>query len=201
MGRHKMGNTNELASLRTETFWGELQPREHSVQIYGNETLFMDALEGYASAGLRRLESVVIISTAVHLHELEKRLRTNWLDLDRARWEDRYVALLAQETLSRFMVGGMPDENRFNSVVGAIVRRARGPAKRALRAFGEMVALLWAEGNHAGAIALESLWNRFQAVEAFPLFCAYPREGFKGSASDSMRAVCEAHSRIIPGYV
>jgi hypothetical protein len=195
-----MGNSSELASLRTETFWGELQPCEHAVQIYGSETLFLDALEGYASAGLRRLESVVIISTAVHLHELEKRLRANWLDLDRARWEDRYVALLAQETLSRFMVGGMPDENRFNSVVGAIVRRARGPMKRAVRAFGEMVSLLWTEGNYAGAIALEGLWNRFQAVEGFPLFCAYPREGFKGSASASMRAVCEAHSRIIPGY-
>src|SRR5471032_3352992 len=159
MRRHEMGNANELASLRTETFSGELGPCEHSVQIYGSETLFMDALEGYASAGLRRLESVVIVSTAVHLHELEKRLRANWLDLDRARWEDRYIALLAQETLSRFMVGGMPDENRFNSVMGAVLRRARGPAKRAVRAFGEMVSLLWAEGNYAGAIALEGLWK------------------------------------------
>jgi MEDS: MEthanogen/methylotroph, DcmR Sensory domain len=195
-----MDNSSELTRLRAETFWSELQPCEHSVQIYGNETLFMDALEGYASAGLRRLESVVIIATAVHLHELEKRLRANWLDLDRARWEDRYVALLAQETLSRFMVGGMPDENRFNAVAGSVVRRARGPAKRAVRAFGEMVALLWAEGNYAGAIALEGLWNRFQALEGFPLFCAYPREAFTGKDSDSMRSVCEAHSRIIPGY-
>jgi hypothetical protein len=195
-----MGNASEPASLRTDTFWGELQPCEHSVQIYGSETLFMDALEGYASAGLRRGESVIIIATAVHLHELEMRLRANWLDLDRARWEDRYVAFLARETLSRFMVDGMPDENLFNSVVAAFIRRARGPEKRAVRAFGEMVSLLWAQGNRAGAIALEGLWNKAQEVEGFPLFCAYPREVFKDGAPASMRSVCDAHSRIIPGY-
>ncbi|HEX7606028.1 MAG TPA: hypothetical protein VF348_04920, partial [Usitatibacter sp.] len=61
---------NRNASVRTDAFWGQLRPSEHSVQIYGSETIFMDALEGYASAGLRRLEGVILISTAPHLHEL-----------------------------------------------------------------------------------------------------------------------------------
>ena len=170
------------------------------MQIYGSETIFMDALEGYVNAGLRRRESVILISTAPHLHELEKRLRAGWLDLDRARWEDRYIALLAQETLSRFMVDGMPDEGLFDSVAAGLLERARGPKKRPVRAFGEMVALLWKENNCAGAIALEHLWNRVQAEERFPLFCAYPRNGFTGDSSASIRSVCAAHSRIIPGY-
>jgi AcrR family transcriptional regulator len=195
-----MGIASRTASVRTDTFWGELRPSEHSVQIYGSEAVFMDALEGYASAGLRRLESVILISTAPHLHELEKRLRAKWIDLDRARWEGRYVALLAQEVLSRFMVDGMPDESRFDAVVGAILERARGPEKRPVRAFGEMVALLWQEGDWAGAMALERLWNKSQAAGKFPLFCAYPRECFKDEWSTSIRLVCAAHSRIIPGY-
>ena len=195
-----MGSTDRNASVRTDTFWGELRPSEHSVQIYGSETVFMDALEGYASAGLRRLEGVILISTAPHLHELEKRLRANWIDLDRARWEGRYVALLAHEVLSRFMVDGMPDESLFNSVVGTILERARGRDERPVRAFGEMVALLWQEGNWAGAMALEGLWNKSQAVAKFPLFCAYPRECFKDEWSTSIRLVCAAHSRIVPGY-
>lgn len=197
---HDMGSLTKIANVRTETFWGELKPSEHSVQIYGSETIFMDALEGYASAGLRRRESVILISTAPHLHELEKRLRANWLDLDRARWEGRYMALLAHEILSRFMVDGMPDETLFNSAVGTILERARGPEKRAVRAFGEMVALLWKEGNCAGAMALERLWNKSQAVAQFPLFCAYPRECFEDESSTSIRLVCAAHSRVIPGY-
>lgn len=49
-----------------------------------------------------------------------------------------------------------------------------------VRAFGEMVALLWAEGNHGGAIRLEELWNDLQNSHSFALFCAYPMNGFGG---------------------
>lgn len=195
-----MSGVTRLANVRTESFWGELAPCEHSMQIYESDAAFMDALEGYVASGLRRGESVILISTASHLHELEKRLRASWFDLDRARWEDRYIALLARETLSRFMVDGMPDEALFRGVVGGILDRARGAEGRKVRAIGEMVASLWADGNHAAAIALEGLWNKVQSREIFPLFCAYPRQGFKGDASASLRALCDAHSRIIPGY-
>lgn len=187
-------------SPRGERFWGELAPCEHLVQIYGDEVSFMDALEGYVSSGLRKRESVILISTAAHLHELEKRLRANWLDVDRARWENRYVALLAQETLSLFMVDGMPSEALFTGAIAPLLERARNGGDRKVRAFGEMVAILWAQGNRAAALALEVLWNKMQAEEEFPLFCAYPRCGFGVDASASIQSVCSAHSRIIPGY-
>jgi hypothetical protein len=193
-----MQSVTKRANVRTGSFWGELKPREHSVQIYRDETMFLDALEGYVSAGLRNGESVILISTAAHLHQLEKRLRANWLDLDRARWEDRYIALLAQETLARFMVEGMPHPERFEEVAKGVLERARGPSGRRVRAFGEMVALLWAEGNCAAAIALEGLWNKLQGDEEFPLFCAYPHAGFDGDAA--LQSVCATHSRIVPGY-
>ena len=187
------------ANPRGDRFWGELAPCEHSVQIYGDDATFMDALEGYVSSGLRKRESVIVIATAAHLHELEKRLRSNWIDVDRARWEDRYFALLAQETLSRFMVGGMPDEQRFNEAMTALLARARGGVDRKVRGFGEMVAILWAQGRCAAAMELEALWTRLQVVERFPLLCAYPRSGFVQDASASIQSVCAAHSRLIPG--
>jgi hypothetical protein len=194
-------NAVRKANPRGERFWGELAPCEHSVQIYGDEVSFMDALEGYVSSGLRKRESVILISTAAHLHELEKRLRANWLDIDRARWEDRYIALLAQETLDLFMVDGMPNEARFAEAVTPLLARARGAGDRKVRAFGEMVAILWAQGQCSAAIELEVLWNKLQATEQFPLFCAYPRSGFAAEASASIQSVCSTHSRIIPGYV
>jgi hypothetical protein len=194
-------NTIRKANPRGERFWRELAPCEHSVQIYGDDLSFMDALEGYVSSGLRGRESVIVIATAAHLHDLEKRLRANWLDVDRARWEDRYIALLAQETLSLFMVDGMPDEARFTKAIMPILCKARGPEDRRVRAFGEMVAILWAKGECPAAIDLEVMWNKLQAVEQFPLFCAYPRNGFEGDVSAAIQTVCATHSRIIPGYV
>jgi hypothetical protein len=186
---------------RTGAFWGQLSETEHAVQVYRDDNTFLDSLEGFISSGLRGGESVIILATASHLHELEKRLRHGWLDLDRARWEDRYIALLATETLSRFMVGGMPDEGLFKKAVGELVGRARGRGRK-LRAFGEMVGVLWAAGNKNAALRLEHLWTRVQAEEKFPLFCAYSRSQLKQDSIESdIESICAAHTRVVPGYV
>jgi hypothetical protein len=57
------------------------------------------------------------------------------------------------------MVDGWPDEQRFAEVVGTVVQRMAQNGSRRVCAFGEMVALLWAEGRHDAAIRLEELWN------------------------------------------
>ena len=195
-----MGAVRHLNPIRSGIFWGEIAPTEHMCQIYGDDSTFMDALEGFVGSGLRAGESVIVIATAGHLHTLEQRLRGNWLDLDRARWEDRYIALLASETLNKFMVEGWPDEALFRRTVSEILKRARGDGRK-VRAFGEMVALLWSQGRAGATVRLEHLWNRFQAEEHFPLFCAYPRAGFTQDASASIRTICSTHSKIIPGSV
>src|SRR5207248_2926176 len=121
--------------------------------------------------------------------------------LDRCRWEDRYIAVLAQETLDGFMVDGVPDEALFEEAVGDMIARARGRGRK-LRAFGEMVGVLWSEGNKDGALKLEHLWTRLQAVERFPLFCGYARSQLRSESIESdIQTICSAHSRIVPGYV
>ncbi len=197
---HAMGNVTALSNPRASEYWKDLGKCDHAVQIYADEITFMDALEGFVSSGLRNRESVILISTAPHLHELEKRLRGNWLDIDRARWEERYVAVLTAETLAKFMVNGEPDEALFAQTCADLLKRARGGKGRKVRAFGEMVAILWAEGNTGAAIKLESLWSKLLAIENFPLFCAYPRLGFSQDAAASIQEVCAAHSRVVPGY-
>jgi hypothetical protein len=98
------------------------------------------------------------------------------------------------------MVGGKPDEALFKETAMHLLARARGKGRK-VRAFGEMVAILWAEGNKDAGIRLEHLWTKLQSTEQFPLFCAYPRAHFKMDAASSIEAVCAAHSRVIPGYV
>lgn len=186
---------------RTGAFWGQLAETEHAVQVYRDDDTFLDCLESFVGAGLRSGESVVIIATAAHLHELEKRLRRGWIDLDRCRWQERYIAVLAPETLAKFMVDGAPNEELFHTTVGEMIGRARGLGRK-LRAFGEMVGVLWAEGNSDGALKVEHLWTRLQAEMKFPLFCAYSRAQLPAANLESdIQAICRAHSRIVPGYV
>jgi hypothetical protein len=181
-------------------FWGQLGEKEHAVQIYRDDTAFLESLAGFVGSGLRAGEGVVIVATAPHLHEIEKRLRGTWVDLDRARWEDRYIPVLASETLAKFLVDGMPDWHLFHETVQPLVLRARRDGRK-MRAFGEMVGLLWADGMKDAALRLERYWDRIQEEEKFPLFCAYARSQIKGDFESDMRSICAAHNRVVPGYV
>jgi hypothetical protein len=193
--------SSRLQNPRTGAFWGQMSETEHAVQVYRDDHTLLDSLESFVASGLRSGESVILIATASHLHEVEKRLRGGWVDLDRARWEDRYIAVLAQETLELFMVDGMPDEALFERAAKSLVERARGRGRK-LRAFGEMVGVLWSEGQKDAALRLEHLWTRLQAREKFPLFCGYARAQLgAGSIESDIRSICAAHSRIVPGYV
>ncbi len=178
-------------------FWGEIAPCEHLVQIYQDDAVFLDALEGFVFGGIRAGDGIVVIATQVHRIALEKRLRARGAGLTAAIDAERYIALDAQETLAKFMVGGWPDGQTFERLVSDLVRRAGAGGQRRVRAFGEMVAILWAEGNAGATILLENMWHRFCKEKAFCLFCAYPRTGFTQDAEASMRTIHSVHSAVV----
>lgn len=187
-----------MSSVRDfDVFWGEISPCEHSVQIYDDESTFLDALEGFVAGALRRGEAAVVIGTAAHRNSLNRRLVAQGIDPDAAASKDQYVVLDATETLGQFMRQGWPDEDLFRESVNRIIERARGPERRPVRAFGEMVAILWAQGHNGATVRLEHLWHGLCQQEAFALFCAYPRSGFTQDAAESMRETCAAHDKVL----
>jgi hypothetical protein len=175
--------------------WHHLERTAHVLQIYDQDAQLLQALGEYAADGLAAGESVVIIATSPHCAALRERLCAAGLDMDAAEREDRYIALPAQDTLERFMVAGLPDDERFRATLSGVIARARA-AGQGLRAFGEMVALLWTGGNRTGAVRLEQAWNRLLHGERFPLFCAYPRDGFGREFSSAVHDVCASHTRV-----
>ena len=182
--------------VQPHIFWGEMAACEHLVQIYQEDGAFLDALEGFAAGGLATGEAVVVIATAEHLAALENRLQNHGHCLATAGANDQYIALDAKKSLSQFVVDGWPIESLFEEFVVSLLARARGNGRR-VRAFGEMVAVLWAQGHNGATIRLEHLWHEVCAREAFSLFCAYPRSGFTQDAEVSIKEICAAHSRVI----
>ena len=177
-------------------FWGEIAPCEHLVQIYADDEIFLDALEGFVAAGLDAGDGVVVIATSAHRYALEERLRGRGFDLSAAYLREQFIPLDADATLSRFMVDGWPDDDRFHLLVAELLKRAGGGGRR-VRAFGEMVALLWARGDCGATVRLEYLWNNLCQKNAFSLFCAYPKIGFTESPGIAVQAICAVHSRVI----
>ena len=181
---------------RTVAFWAEISACEHLVQIYESDDVFMDTLAGYVAGGLRAGQGVIVIATPDHRQELDERLRAMGLDLVGAKECDQFIVVDAQETLANFVTDGWPDEKLFTDVVTDLLRRA-GSNGRKVRAFGEMVALLWAKGHVGATVRLEHLWHELCAQESFSLLCAYPKIGFTEHPKESLARVCALHSKVL----
>src|SRR6266702_6422836 len=174
-----VGNFRDVTERKVapHSHWSEMSASEHFVQFYESEVFLLDSLSGFIDTGLSAGDACIVIATKAHRERLEERLKAKGLDLIAAHTRGEYIALDAVETLSKFMVDGLPEPQRFLEIIGSIIRQA-GEGRLRVRAFGEMVALLWEEGNQAGAIHLEELWNDLAGIHSFSLFCAYPMHGF-----------------------
>jgi PAS domain S-box-containing protein len=179
---------------------GDTNGSAHVVQFYDDEAFPLDAIGRFVGPALGAGEACLIIATAPHRAQIAEQLAARGFNLSALSEQGRYVALDAAETLSRFMVDGWPDEKRFVEVVGATVARAVAAGQVPhVHAFGEMVALLCAEGRPEAAIRLEELWNDLAKTLSFSLLCAYPLGVFRGQASGlTLLRICGAHWRAFP---
>ena len=183
-----------------DVFWGEIAPCSHMVQLYENVDVLIDSLDGFIGAGLEAGDAAIVIATPVHRLLLNDRLKARGIDLEEATRTDRYIALDADETLKTFLVGGWPDAERFEVAVRSILSRARDPRGRSVRAFGEMVAVLWAQGHHGAVVRLEHLWQAFcQRTADMSLFCAYPKSGITQDTRSALAEIFAAHTTVLDG--
>jgi signal transduction histidine kinase/ActR/RegA family two-component response regulator len=178
--------------------WTEMCDTDHFVQFYEADGFLLNSLSGFIGKAIKSGDGAIVVATEPHRHGLDELLQANGLDVAGARGRGCYVSLDAADTLAKFMVDGAPDPERFNEVIGGVIAGVTNGRSRT-SAFGEMVALLWAEGNFTAAIRLEELWNELQKQHSFSLFCAYPMNELGGERFvEPHSSVCSVHSRVIP---
>lgn len=192
------GKNDYCDALGPRTDWSAMGVSDHFVQLYEDDAHLLEVVSCFTYAGLQAREAAVVIATRPHRQQLEARLRAQGIDLAFMRQQGQYIALDAAEMLLSLMVDGCLDRRRFGDVIGGIIARA-GSRYTHVRAFGEMVALLWAEGNSDAALELEELWNDLATHYMFSLFCAYPMRVFP-SLRDTRKflKMCAEHSHVIP---
>jgi PAS domain S-box-containing protein len=143
-----------------------------------------------------------VIGTPSHRDSLAKRLITEVPGFHDAVTDGRYVTMDAAETLAQFMIDGRPDPERFMRVVGSAVANASRSTKKkngGIAAFGEMVAILWDQGNKNATIRLEQLWNALLEKYPVSLLCGYPMQSFSSlQDEDNFLSICGEHSRVMP---
>jgi signal transduction histidine kinase len=166
------------------------------VQFYERDSFLTDVAAAYIGSGLRKGHAGVIIASPQHRAGIEACLDRHGLSSSAV--DGRLLTLDAAETLASFMVDGAPDRTRFRKVIGGAISELAGRGGF-VHAFGEMVALLAAEGHHAAAVQLEQLWNELQAELPFGLLCAYPMDVFGSEVLlQPLSHVCTEHTRVVP---
>src|SRR3954468_2266294 len=167
----------------------------HRVTFFDDDRDLVAELAGYFASHVSSGGSAVVIATQSHRHDLSIELEGRGLSTRSMEREGRYVALDAAATLAGLLEGGVPDRLLFAQTVGALVERMVAP-DRPLLAFGEMVSLLWEQGDVAGAIALEDLWNRLPTEHSFGLVCGYRRSCLDAPSLRAVNDMCAAHDEI-----
>ena len=137
----------------------------------------------------------VVIATPEHRGEFETRLGQAGVDLAGARDDGLYLPMDAGQALSELMVADKVDSAAFDRVIGTLIAAA-GAGGRPVRAFGEMVALLWDDGLVNDAVRLEEMWEELGGRYPFSLFCGYRADSVTCDI-DAFAEVCRLHGEIV----
>ncbi|MEO6914090.1 MAG: MEDS domain-containing protein [Candidatus Baltobacteraceae bacterium] len=172
---------------------------EHVVQFCGSDdSSLVRNVSEYLSAGILLGQGALIIAgterSTAFVNELSAISGCNG---DQLR---KQAGLLdAADTLAAFMRDGWPDPDLFDAVVGSRVRESQQRHGH-VRAFGEMVELLWMAGEASAAIELEDLWTRLLEQGNLDLFCSYSIDVFGAQfQAGCLDGLLSTHSRFISG--
>jgi hypothetical protein len=177
--------------VRTEN----LNAGRHIVQFYGRDEELAERVTDYLLGALDDGGVAVVIATPEHRREFETRLGRAGVDLARARDDGLYLPMDAGQALSELMVADKLDSAAFDRVIGTLIAAA-GAGGRPVRAFGEMVALLWDDGLVNDAVRLEEMWEELGGRHPFSLFCGYRADSMARDI-DAYAEVCHLHGEIV----
>jgi hypothetical protein len=166
------------------------------VRFYEGERSLAQVIAQFFADGFADGHPAIIVATpsirAALLLELDARA-FNVVDLQRSRM---LLLFDVRDMLSIIASDGKPDAVIFDKIMcGAIDRACRDRPDRATRIFGQMVDVLWRDGQQKAAIALEILWNQLARKRGFWLLCGYATGNvYEGS---SVGDICGQHSHVV----
>lgn len=172
----------------------------HAVRFYESRGSLARIVAQFLGEGFATGFPAIVIATPDHLDAIRTVLTARSFDLTRLEAAGDLIVVDAEETLARFMIDGMPDPERFRDTVAPLVERARrGRTECVVRAYGEMVDVLWKAGQTIAAVRLETLWNQLAHSHPFALLCGYSMGHFyKDFAQQEIRSL-HTHVVLDPG--
>lgn len=174
----------------------------HVVQFYEDDESYCGMQVSFLDAALRAGDTGIVLATPAHLHVLQE-------SLARLQPGDgpgppagygKCVMLDAVQVLSRFIVDGRVDGNRFRDVMTGLLVQHVPVGGRRIWVFAEMVGLLVDEGKPEEALRLETCWVELARANRryfFSMVCSYPQHALdRDSCRHWIPAICRAHTGV-----
>lgn len=171
-------------------------PPYHAVRFYENDKLLSQIVADFLRDGLAAGEPGIVVATPAQRAAIVRELVARGLDVVQLQRSDDLILLDAEEALSTFMTHGDPDSARFENAMCEVIQRAcRAQPNCTVRIYGQMVDLLWKNGQQQAAIRLEMLWNQLANTQAFSLLCGYAMGQFYKDAN--FDEICRHHTHVV----
>ena len=175
-------------------------PRRHEVQFYSDDAVFLDSFAHFIAAALKSGRGAIAVITESHRRGLVSRLKAQGVDVDAATQQGTFIQLDVAETLSTFMVNGMPDATRLFEVAGGLIETAAKAARQehyGVVVCGECSPTLWAEGKADAAIRVEQLFDQIGKTFGLDILCGYALSSFHSEEDGHVfQSICAEHSAI-----
>ena len=168
----------------------------HAVRFYEDDSSLCRIVSKFIAEGLSVQQPALVIATAAHIEGISRNLRSAAIDVDALRRQGDLLFLDARNMLDTFMIDGQPDGELFRAAASAAITRVCRDRKQCtIRAYGELVDLLWKDGLTGPAIKVEMLWNRLANTHDFSLLCGYSMGNFYKDAT--IEDITRQHTHVV----
>src|SRR5438270_8585671 len=175
-------------------------PRDHIVQLYQDRHFLNRAVCRFAAAAIANGEGVILVPTVAHWDAFRPRLEREGVDVKAAEKRGQLTIVDADNLLPTFMRDGMPDSPVFLGLAQNVISQARGDGRYPkVRWWGEMVNILWEQGDVAASMQLEDQFDQLAHEQDIAIFCSFLMDNFDGDVHARMLPrLGENHSHLIP---
>ena len=187
--------------LASESFGSDHRVFSHAVQFYLDDSFLFHMITRLMISAFNAGDGAIVIATAAHHEVLRERVMRANFDIEVERNKGTYVAVDVSEVVARCTKHGTLQvpmlAQLLTATLGEVTEATGKPLSRTF-VFGELVALLCAQGNFEDLFAFEQVGEHLRREYPVSILCGYAIRLFQRKGMEKFfRQVCEAHPTVI----